>query len=621
MCDYSIAIYSIGRMLSFQLMPIQERRMRCPGNGEDAGPQLRAHLEDLPDGACLRLDPGVYTLYAEGCPEYDLCLCNNRSGRKPVAVPLCGRNDVTIDGSGAHFVVHGGLVPFWLADCCGVHLKGFSIDWARPFYSQAEITDFDEDGVEFELDAVRYPCHMEGDRLIFDGEGWSSPLAQGIFEIDAASLAPARGSGDNLGTNVIASDLPFRSLGANRYRIEQSFRHPAKPGNLLVLRHFLRHYPGIFIERCRDISLQEINVYHSSGTGLLAQFTDNILLDHVSVRPAPASGRVFSASVDAAHFVNCRGLVHQRGCHFERMLDDPTNVHGTNYRLAAPPEGRSARFERVHLEQHGFEPGFPGDRVQFSSREDLLPVGEGLIESVEDLDGRFCRVVFAGPLPKAPELGMVMENLSWTPDVRIEEGSYGPNRARGLLLSTPGRIRVERNRITAAGAAIKISGDANYWFESGAVRDVLIRDNVFTDCCYGPPEWGTAVIDIDPEIADPWSASGAFHRNIRIVDNSFRTFDPATLYARSVDGLEFARNRIEISTTHPPHGRLPSVLNFDACTGLRVEDNQVDPAIIVPFETRNEAPPGCPRWTPQTSLDQKEEDKQPLLAREMNWRI
>ena len=34
------------------------------------------------------------------------------------------------------------------------------------------------------------------------------------------------------------------------------------------------------------------------------------------------------------------------------------------------------------------------------------------------------------------------------------------------------------------------------------MRDVLIRNNEFGDCCYGSPVWGKSVIDIDPDLED-----------------------------------------------------------------------------------------------------------------------
>lgn len=579
-------------------------RLQNLSPGEDAGPWLRLALAELPDGGTLRLPQGTYHIDALSCPEYDLAPSNNRNGRKRVALPLVGRQGLTIEGGGARLIFHGGVLPVWLRDCRDITLRHFSIDWERPFYSQGVITGFDASGVEFEVDLERYPCRVEAGRMLFEGEGWAHPLTEGIFEIDARTGAPAWHSGDNLGTRVRAGELPAVDLGGGRFRLEHPFRHRPRMGNYLVLRHFKRHYPGIFMEKCRDLRIEGVTLHHCAGTGFLGQFCENILLDRAVVEPTPGSGRCFAVTVDAAHFVNCRGLIHQRGCRFARTMDDPTNVHGINSRVASVEDARTAVLERVHHEQRGLDLGFPGDRVQFCCRHSLLPVGQAVIESAEAIDESFARVRFAEPLPEGLASGMVMENLSWTPDVHIEGCSIGPNRARGYLISTPGRVLIENCRITAAGAGVKISGDANYWFESGAVRDVTIRNNTFTDLCYGPPEWGTAAIDIDPEIPDPWAAGRCFHRNIRILGNTFRVFDHGLLYARSVEGIEFSGNRVEWTSTHPPSAYVPCLLNFDACRRIVVRDNAIPPREEgVPEQVVNDDAPGCHRWTPQSSLD------------------
>jgi len=176
--------------------------------------------------------------------------------------------------------------------------------------------------------------------------------------------------------------------------------------------------------------------------------------------------------------------------------------------------------------------------------------------------------------------GHVLENMSWTPDLTIRGCTCRNNRARGYLISTPGKVVVENNRIESSGAAIKISGDANHWFESGAVRDVLIRNNEFGDCCYGPKQWGRAVIDIDPEISDPWNNPGYFHRNIRIENNSFFTFDVGILYARSVGGITFSGNTIRRTESYPMTHRMKALLTFEACRNIEVEENNVGDEIL-----------------------------------------
>lgn len=68
----------------------------------------------------------------------------------------------------------------------------------------------------------------------------------------------------------------------------------------------------------------------------------------------------------------------------------------------------------------------------------------------------------------------------------------------------------------------------------------------------------------------------AYHRNIRIEGNTFRHFDYAVLFARSVEGLEFSRNRLERTRTFEPFYR-PYNLFLDGCRKVRIEHNSFGP--------------------------------------------
>lgn len=63
---------------------------------------------------------------------------------------------------------------------------------------------------------------------------------------------------------------------------------------------------------------------------------------------------------------------------------------------------------------------------------------------------------------------------------------------------------IENNVFESSGSAILIAGDANYWYESGAVKDVLIKGNDFRyPCMSSMYQFCEAIISIEPEIPSP----------------------------------------------------------------------------------------------------------------------
>ena len=546
-----------------------------PG-GADATFEVITALKSCDGDAQIKFTAGVYHFFPDYAYEKYYYISNNRHGLKRVAFPIIGKKKITIDGGGSRFVFHGEILPFVVEQSDDITLKNFSVDWERPFYSQGTVVEADPSGVTLEIDREKYPYRLEGQTVIFEGEGWESPLTEGVFEVDPATCAPAYRSGDSLGLGF-PERLAAEEAGDGRVRLTEQFPHIPKIGNDLILRHYNRHCPGIHLKQSRNVLIQGVTLFHAGGMGVIGQFCENVTLRDCIVAPAP--GRCFSVTVDASHFVNCRGMIRLENCLFEGQLDDPGNVHGINTRIKKIIGRNTVITELVHHEQHGIEIGFPGDRVHLSDNETLLSLAENVIQSVEWINARYSCITFMQDLPEDLKPGHVIENMSWTPDLYISGCICRNNRARGWLVSTPGNVVIENNRIESSGAGLKISGDANYWFESGAVRDVLIRNNEFGDCCYGAPYWGRAVIDIDPEIAAPRENPDCFHRNIRIENNRFFTFDTGILFARSVDGLVFSGNTVRRTDSYPPTGRMNEPLTFEACRNVQVHDNHLDDSI------------------------------------------
>ena len=76
--------------------------------------------------------------------------------------------------------------------------------------------------------------------------------------------------------------------------------------------------------------------------------------------------------------------------------------------------------------------------------------------------------------------GTTMDNLDCQPDLVFTGNRVANNRARSLIFSTQGKVLIADNHFDQpVNEAIKVLGDANFWFESGPVSDVTIKNNVF----------------------------------------------------------------------------------------------------------------------------------------------
>ena len=147
-------------------------------------------------------------------------------------------------------------------------------------------------------------------------------------------------------------------------------------------------------------------------------------------------------------------------------------------------------------------------------------------------------------------------------------------RARGVLVSTPGKVVIERNYFESSGSAILIAGDANNWYETGAVKDIAIQNNVFANpCLTSMYQFSEAIISIFPEIPDPSLAKEKYHHNIRIENNEFYPYDYPILYAKSVNGLTFNNNTLTRSNRFKPFHRRKYGFSLEYCENVEITGN------------------------------------------------
>lgn len=338
------------------------------------------------------------------------------------------------------------------------------------------------------------------------------------------------------------------------------------PGTVIAMRGWGRPAPGIFLSHDKNTRLLNIKVHYAEGMGLLAQLCENITLDGFGVcLKGDKDPRYFTTQADATHFSGCKGKIISQNGLYEGMMDDAINIHGTYLKIVERIDNKTVVGRYMHGQSYGFEWGRPGDEVQFVRSATMELIGTpNKITSIhphrqEQVDGaKEFLITFDRPIDPAitAKEGFGIENLTWTPEVIFSNNLIRNNRARGALFSTPRKTVIENNTFDhTSGTAILLCGDCNGWYETGACREVIIRNNKFINALTNLFQFTNAVISVYPEIPDLQNQQAYFHggagKGVIIENNLFETFDQPIVYAKSLDGLTFRKNTIRQNSDYP----------------------------------------------------------------------
>ena len=475
---------------------------------------------------------------------------HDQTNPKKVAFYYENLHNVVIDGKGQNLVFHGTILPFVVKNCSNLTLRNFSIDFATPHLRQLHITEVDT--LNNSIKAQLYPqgnYKIENEKLYFTGEDYQEmPFGGMVFSPDK-HLAYRRADVSFSPTKIVA-------LAPNEFYIEGMGKSPyLQVGERFVLRTYSRPTPAIFVTESKNITLENITVHNVQGMGLLAQLTENMTLDKFRVAIEEGSERFFTTQADATHFSACKGKIRLVNGLYEGMADDAINVHGTYLKVITRENDYTIKAQYMHPQSWGFLWGNKGDQVQFVAAKTMETIGDKtykihqikVVDKPTEVGAKIFETTFDKPLPAKvnPDMPCGVENLTWTPKVLFKNNIVRNNRARGALFSTPKKVVCSNNLFDHThGAAILLCGDCNGWYETGACRNVSIKNNRFVNALTANYQSTNAIIPIYPEIPNLEAQQKYFHSNIRIEDNVFETFDEPILYAKSVENLIYRNNKI-----------------------------------------------------------------------------
>lgn len=531
----------------------------------------------------LRFGPGKYDFHAADAVSVRCYISNHdQEDNKHVAIHLENWKNLTVEGNGAAFCYYGRLIPLMLTGSENCTFRNFTIDNEHPQIAQVEVVKNEGDGgITFRVAPwVNYRI-SEGGSFETYGEGWVAVQTAGIaFEKNTRHIV-YQTSDIGIDTRGVR-EVGERTLHAPAWR---DARLPV--GTVVAMRTWFRPTPGIFLAENINTNFENVQVHYAEGMGLLAQRCTDISLRNFGVcLKGKGDARYFTTQADATHFSQCKGKIVSCDGLYEGMMDDAINVHGVYLRVRERIDDRTLRCRFEHGQAWGFAWGDVGDTVQFVRSATMDELDDtNVIASISPEDATGTKefvITFEKPVPQEvnAEQGYGIENLTWTPEVLFRGNTVRNNRARGALFSSPRSTVCENNVFDhTSGTAILLCGDCNGWYESGAVRDLLIRGNKFINALTNYFQFTNAVISIYPEIPNLEGQAKYFHggkagKGIIIEKNLFETFDAPLLYAKSVDGLVFRRNKVRRNTDYKPfHWNQKPVL-LERVVNAEVSDNE-----------------------------------------------
>lgn len=463
-------------------------------------------------GGTISLEPGDYRFSSP--VKSDIWVSNHDNPRpRRIFVPVCGVSNLTVrcTQGAARFVCDGEGIAFMLMDTKDVRIENIVFDYLRPFFSIWTL----KGGKLTQCDRT-YTYELDGRTIYATGTGWRE--RQVMCEMfDAKTKA---------------------YIGTTRWdgSIDMDFGMP--DGTIAMTRSPYRPNPCVLLYRAESTVFTGCGAFASAGMGFIAQRSVDVRIDGWRTR----GGRPLALQADATHFSNCKGDVIVENCVFEGMVDDAINVHSTSLRIVDRKGADTIICKYMHVQSVGFETFRSGETLRFIKGATFEPGMEMKVVSSTMTAHDTVELKLAGDVPGEYGVGDAVENADWQPNVCFRKNVVRNSSPRATLFTTPGRIVCTDNLFeNVAGQPIYLAGDAWDWYESGACRDVLVKNNVFRRCGF---KSGRGMIQIEPAVHDLKAQKERYHRNILVENNVFEDFTLPLVWARSAENVVLRGNKI-----------------------------------------------------------------------------
>lgn len=486
---------------------------------ENASPGIKKAIADSKSGDTITFAENEYHFYKDYSEHKVYHMTNTDSFDAPekyFAILIEDKENITIDGNGSTFVIHGDMCSFSLVGCKNITLKNFTVRYNSP-------TNYEMTVIEKKSNTIRYlipensSFYVKDNNIVFYEK---SPFTQkNYYEYknnEECHCNVIHNGDDVYRTDISAINTAVKIERLNKTEVLCTYKNIPEldVGTTITMsRNFCRDNCGLFFRECSNIISENITVNYMHGFGWLSQMCEN--LSFYKIRFEPAQGYHVSSFADLIHICGCKGYVKINECFFSHPHDDGINIHGAFLRLKDIVDDNTAVFEFVHNQQGGYRAFFKENKIKFYSRKDLSEL-EGIYtvkEAVDYIDDKTVKVIFEEKLPQMQNELFVCENITYNPEVTISNCIFRAIPTRGILCTTDRPSEIFGNRFIAVKMPdIYISCDCRDWYESGPCKNMKIHNNIFSK--------ENAVL-LEPLCINTPVAN--VHENIEIYDNIILT--------------------------------------------------------------------------------------------------
>lgn len=586
----------------------------------------------------LNFPKGEYHIYKDYSQEREYHTSNTNSIENPVktiTILIENQKNITIEGNGSIFIIHGNMMALAVVKSQNIKLQNFSWDFAVPTVSEMRVDKLGElnghQYTDFHI-AKCFPYEIQDKTILWKSE--LSPYTNKTYwtetGIHRAYSVIANHPDKQMTRAYFTNEGPFEDvykidkLDDTSVRIFYNNKRPKMQQEGMILElasSTVRETAGAFIWESKNVYANNIDVHFMHGFGWLVQMSENVYYKNCNLMPRENSQHLTVSYADGIHVSGASGEILIEDCNFSNTHDDPINIHGTFTRVEERIDDHTLKLKYIHNQQGGFTQYYVGDKVQFFTRDTLQSTdNETAYEVLKVINpnenGNDLRTMIVEFKEKLPvnlsdtindEPKYVAENITYTPKVTIRNCTFKNVPTRAILCTTRKPILIEKNIFyNMSMATIFLSNDSDEWYESGPIRNIVIRDNIFYIKDIGRTSWKYApAIYIHPvtKNGDLPSASNPIHKNITIEGNTFYMDLDTVVKAESVENLVFRNNKVlrmnpniklqisldiqklkvgqsqkikMIATGNKNDGKLDNLFEFTKSKNILIENNSYD---------------------------------------------